>query len=470
MSYLSGGARRRRRWPWVVAAAALLLAAGGIAAYLVVTHEPGDVSNSDVPFTVEQAPSQPKASENNFTWAFYGYTKGRTHYLPASMNLRPPYRQVWIRPGSVLLEFPPIMARKSLYVLKDNGSLYAISKSDGHIRWRHRYGSLAASSPAYGHNTVYIVLLKRFSGSDGGRVVAVSATDGHTLWSRKLPSRSESSPLLHQGTLYFGTESGRVFALRARDGAIRWTFEAGGAVKGGIAYADGKLFFGTYGGHVYALRPSDGKKVWAKSASTGAFGLRSANFYSTPAVAYGRVFLGNTDGAVYSFSTANGALGWRHGTGSYIYASPAVAQVPGTPPTVYIGSYDGYFYALSAQTGRQLWRHKAGGKISGSATVVGDIVYFSNLHTHTTTGLGVRTGKQVYFFKRGGFNPVISDGKRIYLVAFSTIYALQPGSKQQELAAQRAARRAAYRKKLQKVRKEVARRERAAKKRKKQNP
>jgi len=426
MSYLSAGRRRRRRWPWVLVVALLLLAAGGVAAFLV-SREPGDVVNTDVPFSAEEPPPPgAKAKQKNFTWAHYGYTKSRTRYLPAPQRLRPPYRPSWIRPGGVLLEFPPVMAKGSLYLLKDNGALYAISKSDGHIRWRHRYGSLAASSPAYGHGTVYIVLLKRFKGSDGGRVVAVATKDGRTRWSRKLPSRAESSPLLHRGRLYFGTESGRDFALSARDGSMRWTYKAAGAVKGGIALADGKLFFGDYGGQVHAIRVADGRKVWVKGTSSGAFGLGSGNFYSTPAVAFGRVYVGNTDGNVYSYSTTNGALAWRHRTGDYVYASPAVAQVPGTPPTVYIGSYDGYFYALSARTGSVLWRHNAGGKISGAATVVGDIVYFSNLRTRTTTGLGVRTGKDVWHWKRGGFNPVLSDGRRIYLTAYSTIFALRP--------------------------------------------
>ena len=52
---------------------------------------------------------------------------------------------------------------------------------------------------------------------------------------------------------------------------------------------------------------------------------------------------------------------------------------PGLGPTVYIGSYDGNFYAFNAQSGAVRWRHAAGGRISGSATIVGDVVYYSNL-------------------------------------------------------------------------------------------
>src|SRR5207253_11247420 len=108
--------------------------------------------------------------------------------------------------------------------------------------------------------------------------------------------------LLDAGRLYFGTEDGTVYALSARDGSLLWRFHADGAVKGGIASSDGKLFFGDYAGKVYALRKTDGAKIWSTTTSGAHLGFSSGQFYSTPAAAYGRVFLGNTDGFVYSFA------------------------------------------------------------------------------------------------------------------------------------------------------------------------
>ena len=81
--------------------------------------------------------------------------------------------------------------------------------------------------------------------------------------------------------------------------------------------------------------------------------------------------------------------------------------MPGGKPTVYVGSYDARFYALDAKSGKVRWKHKAPGRISGAATVVGDIVYFGDLQSRTTTGLGARTGRKVFKFGRGGFNPVV---------------------------------------------------------------
>ena len=72
------------------------------------------------------------------------------------------------------------------------------------------------------------------------------------------------------------------------------------------------------------------------------------------------------------------------------------------------------------------WKHAAGGRISGSATVVGNVVYYANLGTKTTTGLDDATGKQVFSFKDGAFTPVIADYHAIYLIGYGEIYQMLP--------------------------------------------
>jgi outer membrane protein assembly factor BamB len=413
----------------------VLLVAGG--AVFALTRPPEDVVNPDVAFKEEPTetpvPDTPEPPANSkqadplrdFVWGTYGYSKDRRRYLPASLSLRPPFWRVWTYPGSVLLEFPPAMAEGKLFVLKNNGALHAIDKKTGKVAWKRMVGVLAAASPAYGNGRVFVTVLSRGHTKEGA-VMALDASTGKVLWRRLLPARSESSPVFDNDRIYFGAENGNVYALRAADGAMRWKFHASGAVKSGLALANGKLFFGDYSGRVYAIRQADGVKVWSTGTKGAKFGLRSGQFYSTPAVAFGRVYLGNTDGRMYSFSSDNGKLAWTKGTGSYVYASPAVAQVPGGKPSVYFGSYDGTFYSLDARKGKVLWSRKDGGKISGGATVVGDIVYYSNIRHKDTIGVGARTGHKVFQIGRGAYNPVISDGRTIFLTGYSSLYALRP--------------------------------------------
>jgi outer membrane protein assembly factor BamB len=433
--------RKPRGWLlWVAVAAAVLLVAVGVAAVVIVTGEPGDVSHPDVEFTAPpttttQQPKQPTSVRDpGFSWPFYGYDKERTRYLPLKRPIHPPYRHPWYYRAGALLEFPPVLNARSMFVLKDNGVLVAIGRRSAHVRWGRKLGHLAASSPAVAGDSVYCVILERGRGIKAGRIVAVNVGSGRTRWSHKLPSRAESSPLVVGKTLYFGTENGTVYALRTSDGSVKWRYRASGAVKGGIAMDyRGRLFFGDYAGKVYSLRASDGHQLWKVSTSGARYGLSSGRFYATAAVAYGRVYLGNTDGFVYSYASSSGKLAWRIKTGGYVYGSAAVAQVPGGRPTVYVGSYDRRFYALDARSGRKLWVRDAGGRVSGGAVVIGDTVWVSTLEQQTRA-LGARTGNLLFKINRGQFNPVVSDGQRIYLVGHSSITALEPKRKQPAVA------------------------------------
>ncbi|MGH2853625.1 MAG: PQQ-binding-like beta-propeller repeat protein [Solirubrobacteraceae bacterium] len=414
----------KRRW---VALTALLVLGGlALGGYVYAHNRTGSIYHPHARFVPEANPSLPTRGPERFAWPIYGYTKNHTRYYPAPASLRPPFKRAWARGGGSLREFPPVLSENRIFQLTDDGVLSAVDKWDGKVLWSHRLGALSAASPAVGGATVYATVLARASGSPEGRVAALDVATGAVRWSRTLSSRSESSPLLDHGRLYFGSENGTVYALDARDGRILWTYHAPGAVKASPSLADGVLYFGDYSGHVQAVSERTGRRLWLAD-SEGAL-LGSGTFYSTAAVLYGRVFLGNTDGRVYAYDAATGRLDWAYQTGAYVYASPAVTDAPGLGPTIYIGSYDGTFYALNARTGHVAWSYDAGGKISGSATILGRVVYFSDLGTHRTYGLGISTGKVVFTMDTGAFDPVISDGQRVYLTGYTGLYDLAPAA------------------------------------------
>jgi outer membrane protein assembly factor BamB len=412
----------KRRW----IALASLLVLGGLAlgGYVYASNRTGSIYHPHARFVPQANPTLPTRGPERFAWPIYGYTKNHTRYYPAPASLRPPFRRVWASGGTSLREFPPVLSENRIFQLTDDGVLSAIDKWDGKLLWSRTLGALSASAPAVGGNTVYAVVLARAPGSAEGRVVALDVATGAIRWSRNLPSRSESSPLLDRGRLYFGSEDGTVYALDAGDGHTVWTYHAAGAVKASPTLSGGVLYFGDYSGHVQAISEQTGRRLWLAGSEGALFG--SGTFYSTAAVVYGRVFLGNTDGRVYAYDAATGGLDWAYQTGAYVYASPAVTDAPGLGPTIYLGSYTGTFYALNARTGHVDWSYGAGGKISGSATVLGDIVYFSDLGTHATFGLGVSTGRVLFRADTGSFDPVISDGKRVYLTGYTALYALAP--------------------------------------------
>jgi outer membrane protein assembly factor BamB len=411
--FISEVRRRRRRWPWIAGVLALLLAGGGIGGYFAFIKKQDNLNNPKAEFGVAAKPKPPKQKPETFKWPIYGFTPDRARFLDAKIH--PPYKRIWkFTRGTGLIEFQPILVNRVLYFVRNEGQTYALDAKTGKLKWQRKVASLNASSPAWSNGRLFIATLKP------GSIKALNAKNGKVIWKKSLPARAESSPIVLNGIVYFGSEDGRVYALRAKTGRQVWSYHAHGAVKAGLAFSKGKLFFGDYSGEVTALNAKSGAKVWSTGTNGASFN-RSGQFYATPAVAYGRVYIGNTDSFVYSFVARTGQLAWRHGTGSYVYGASAVGSVPKLGPTVFVGSYDGYFYALDAQTGNVKWRYHDGGKISGAPTVVGNVVYYSSLGNQDTVGLNVRNGKRVWRYPFGAFNPVISDGRRLYVTTKTNI-------------------------------------------------
>jgi outer membrane protein assembly factor BamB len=415
---------RRRRLPLILGGFALTLGVLALAGYLYERHRTGSVYHPHARFIAQPTPTLPKSSPATFSWPLYGYTKDHTRFFPAPSSVRPPFRVLWEHNSHELLEFPPVIYGERLYQLGDNGTLTAYDKRTGHVIWHKRLGTLSASTPALTSSTLYATVLAAGRSGAPGRVVALNSANGAVRWSRALPSASESSPMIDDGRLFFGSQNGTVYALDQSTGQVIWTYHAAGAVKASPTLSGGLLYFGDYSGHVQAISEQSGRLVW-RSNSEGAL-LGSGTFYSTAAVFYGRVFLGNTDGRVYAYDAYSGRLDWAVQTGAYVYASPAVTNAPGLGPTIYLGSYNGTFYAINARSGAVSWQFNAHGRISGSATIVGRIVYFADLGHHRTYGLGISTGRVLFEKPTGAFDPVISDGSDIYLTGFTGIYALAP--------------------------------------------
>lgn len=399
----------------LVGAAATLLIAAGVAGYLILKR-PADVSNPDAEF-VEQA--QQKGVVGVADWPFYGREGDRTRYLPAP-DVKPPYKVAWAFNGRKLLEYSPIVVGGSIYGINNNGEAFSVKTRNGKVRWRREIAQLNASSPAYSDGQLFIANL------EPGQVQALNAKNGNLRWRKSLPGRSESSPVVVGKKVIVGCECGTLYAFDKVTGKPLWETDLPGEIKAAPTVGDGVAYVGDYSGTFSAVRVSDGSIKW-QSGSQGASLGRAGDFYSTAAVAFGRVYVGSKDGRMYSFEADSGELAWSHTAGGEIYAGVVAAATPKTEPTVYFGVFGGdSFYALDARTGEERWRADAGGSVIGAASLIGETVYVANLDSTETFGLDAASGEKVWSFRDGAYNPVVSDGKRLYLTGYKTIYSMKP--------------------------------------------
>ena len=94
------------------------------------------------------------------------------------------------------------------------------------------------------------------------------------------------------------------------------------------------MFIGTGTGELVALSLADGTLRWRYKAG-------ESIGESSPAVAAGRVYIGDLEGVCHAVDVATGKAVWTFKTRSEIKSSPIVAG-----DLVLIGSYDGGLYAI----------------------------------------------------------------------------------------------------------------------------
>jgi outer membrane protein assembly factor BamB len=358
----------------------------------------------------------------------FGRLPARTHYLPDEKRaLDPPLKQAWSVNTHALIEFPPAIHDGVAYVINKYGNGKAVRLRDRKVLWElnvrpsDKGKPNFVTGPVYYRGAVYGAFLT-------GNLAAGDAKTGKKLWVRHLNGHLESSPLAVDGTLYLGTDTTNVLALRASDGKTLWSFNAPGAIKASPSYAGGDVFVADYQSSMYALDAKTGKPVWRTNTSeVPPFGR--GGFFSSPAIGFGRVYAARDDGTVYAFDEKTGKVEWTFDAGGPVYGSPAVAAVPGTPPSVYIGAENGRFFALDARTGKPRWHYDVGGPIPGTATVIGHTVYTSSFKTRETTGLEAATGERTFHIKQAGYTPMVSDGKRLYLVGYYDLIGLEPAQR-----------------------------------------
>jgi outer membrane protein assembly factor BamB len=359
------------------------------------------------------------------SWPLFGRVPERTHYLPATARvLDPPLREAWSVDTHALIEFPPAIAGGVAYVVNKYGNAKAVRLRDRKILWerntdpRDKGKPTDVTAPVYHEGNVFFAFLD-------GDLVALDAATGKPAWERNLHGHLESSPLAVSGTLFLGTDTTNVVAVRASDGKVVWQFNSPGAIKASPSYHDGHVYVADYESAMFALDAATGKPLWRTNTSkVPPFG--EGGFFSSPAIAFGRVYAARNDGTVYAFDEKTGKVDWSFEMGDSAYGSPAVGQVPGTPPSVYIGAENGRFFALDARTGKPHWHYDVGGPVPGTATLIGHTVYTSSFRTQDTIGIDTLTHKKTFELHQAGYTPVVSDGRHLYLVGYFALVGLRP--------------------------------------------
>ena len=256
----------------------------------------------------------------------------------------------------------PAVGDGDVFVVGDDGVLYAVNASIGGIVWFDRSGYVG--SPAFADGKVFV-------GSSDNMTCALDASTGALLWSYPTGNVATSSPTVAGGLVYVGSGDGHysspdngggvVYALNGTTGELVWSYTTGSPLLCSAAVADGEVFIGSADEGIYALNASTGAVIWTRNILI---------FRSSPAVVGGVVYVGSADTNVYALNATTGTVIWKQEGGFWVESSPAVAG-----GVVYVGSLDCNVYALNATTGVLVWNYTTNQLVESSPAVASGIVY-----------------------------------------------------------------------------------------------
>jgi hypothetical protein len=219
------------------------------------------------------------------------------------------------------------------------------------------------------------------------------------------------------GVVYVGSSNrGTFYALDAATGTERWRFATDGVLVSSPAVADGVVYVGNSNGTFYALEAGTGAERWR-------FATRSYAD-SSPAVAGGLVYVASSNDLLYALDAATGIERWCFDLGSFPLTSPAIAG-----GTVYVGGGNiaedvGILFALDTATGQERWRFAADDSIASPAVVDG-LVYVGS-DDGTLYALEAGSGRERWRLATGGrvsSAPAVVDGV-VFVGAFAGLFAI----------------------------------------------
>lgn len=167
----------------------------------------------------------------------------------------------------------PAVVGDLVYVGSCSGFLFALDRETGRPRWSHDVRP--GEQPTSFHGDAVVFDSTFVIGTDGGstdstwgEVLAFDLASGRPFWKYSTPDGIISDVIRDGERLYVITRADSLLCLDARSGRLLWSLRGGGGFHGGDfrapAVAHGRVFFGDTDGAVHALDAESGRSLWKR--------------------------------------------------------------------------------------------------------------------------------------------------------------------------------------------------------------
>ncbi len=184
-----------------------------------------------------------------------------------------------------------------------DGWIYALQARTGVEVWRFHLSKRGINTaPVVKGNTIYASHSEE-NVDEGvmGRVVAIDGTGQGDItatgeiW-RKHHMVGFASPMIQGDRLYLVDNSANLLVLDLETGEEIWEHNLGTVGKGSPVWADGKIYATEVNGNFHILKPGKEGATSLDKEHLTVDGDRYAEIYSSPAVAYGRIYFASEAG------------------------------------------------------------------------------------------------------------------------------------------------------------------------------
>lgn len=290
----------------------------------------------------------------------------------------------WKFPADGGVNSSPAVAGDAVYFTSLAGTIYAVSITDGRARWSVATGKPLAPAWAGASGIDYYVSSPAVTdqlvivGATDGTLYALARADGSVRWRGRTEGRIHSSPAIHHGTAFVGSFDGSVYAFDLQSGERRWRFDTEGrsldseavgfdrrSIIASPAVTDSTVYIGSRDGSFYAIDSGTGRLRWKVAHDGGSWSI------SSPGVDGGMVYDASSDARfVHALSARTGERTWRTSTPGPVWSSPALAG-----RTLYVGDGSGAVHAMDRATGRIKWSYRTGAAVMSSPVAAGEALF-----------------------------------------------------------------------------------------------
>lgn len=298
-------------------------------------------------------------------YVFVGSAGGYVYAFEAATG-KPGWRYGTNRPR--MYKGSPCLWDNKLYIGNTDNRLHCIDASTGKSVWKFDTGRDLDSSPCVVDGRLYIA-------GENGHARCIDPLTGKQIWKTFVggigpgtllgSNGSETSPAIADGDFYTATYDGILFCIDIRDGRIKWKTrthddtDASPVVAGDFVYAAAE----EKASYLFCFEREKGREIWR-------YGGNKMGYWSTPAYANGRLYVGGDDFNLHCVDATSGAPVWTFKTGAGVWSSPCVVD-----DKVVFGGRDAHLYVVDANSGKEISRVRVDGRIISSPCIVDGTIW-----------------------------------------------------------------------------------------------